>query len=156
MALAAPAGTFFDYAPLHLITTGTLASFGAIAPSSAFDYRRFRPNMVIEVDGDSGYIENGWPGRRISIGEEVVLEIIDPTPRCVVTTLAQPGLPHDREILRTIAAHGSAISRTAAPGARLSAVAGVYATTLRGGGVGARARCEVRSAEEGGELRRDV
>lgn len=85
------------------------------------------------LGGDADFVENGWLGRRLAVGEEVRLEAMDPTPRCVVTTLAQGGLPRDPGILRTVAHHGRAASVTLAPGVVLPAVAGLYAAVLREG-----------------------
>lgn len=130
LALAAPAGTFFDHAPLHLLTTATLARFGQLYPAGRFDTRRFRPNLVIECAAERpDFVENGWIGQELRIGT-ARLAIIDPTPRCLVTTLPQAGLPHDPEILRTVHRHNSAASATVAPGIVLTTVAGVYATVL--------------------------
>jgi MOSC domain-containing protein YiiM len=41
----------------------------------------------------------------VAIGEEVVLRITIPCPRCVNMILPQSDLPHDPGILRTIAEH---------------------------------------------------
>jgi uncharacterized protein YcbX len=46
--------------------------------------------------------ENEWIGKRITIGNEVVLEIKRACPRCVMTTLEQKDLPKDINILKTI------------------------------------------------------
>ena len=54
-------------------------------------------------DDGAEFAENKWPGRRMHIGEEVVLEITGPCPRRVMTTLSQGDLPKDREISRTAA-----------------------------------------------------
>ena len=48
------------------------------------DPRRFR--MLIELEGDEPYEEDGWSGRRIRVGEAVIL-VGDRMPRCVLTTL---------------------------------------------------------------------
>lgn len=136
LALAAPAGTFFDYAPLHLLTTATLAALGQIYPAGQFDPRRFRPNLLITPAEDaSGFVEQAWLGYRLILGATVHLQLIDPCPRCVVTTLAQGELPHDPQILRTLSAHTTGVSRTLAPGAVFPAVAGIYGRALQGGPV---------------------
>lgn len=136
MALAAPAGTFFDYGVLHLLTTATLQRLRELYPGGRFEPRRFRPNLVVAMaDGEADFVENGWPGRRVRVGAEVRLEAIDPAPRCVVTTLPQGGLPRDPAILHTLARHSRAPSATLAPGVALPAVAGIYASVLRGGGI---------------------
>jgi hypothetical protein len=128
----APPGTFFDYAPLHLMTTATLAHLRALNPQGQEDARRFRPNLVIEVPGaTSGFVEDEWVGRTLSIGDEVRLRVTSPVPRCVVPTLAQADLAQDIGILRAIAQH----NRPPVPaldGARQPCL-GIYATVERGG-----------------------
>ena len=128
------AGRFSDYAALHLIATATLARLAELRPESAFDVRRFRPNMIIaSPEGDRGFVENGWVGRELAIGEQVRLRISDPAPRCSVPTLAQEGLRKDPHVLRTIVEH----NRVAVPAleGELLPCAGVYAFVIRGGTV---------------------
>ncbi|HEY7343894.1 MAG TPA: MOSC N-terminal beta barrel domain-containing protein [Ktedonobacterales bacterium] len=128
----APEGTFFDYAPLHLMTTATLAQLQALYPRGQIDPRRFRPNLVIETpDGTRGFAENEWVGRTLAISAEVRLRVTDPSPRCVVPTLLQGELAEDIGILRAVAEH----NRPAVPaldGKRLPSL-GVYASVERGG-----------------------
>lgn len=96
-----PSGTFFDLAPVHLVTTATINRLRELAPQSRFEVRRFRPNLVVESPtGASGFVENDWIGRTLAIGDEVRLNITGPCPRCVMTTLAQGDLPKDPGILR--------------------------------------------------------
>ena len=104
LAGAAPPGTFFDYACVHLIATSTIDHLQEAYPQGRFDVRRFRPNVLIRSQGEP-YIENSWAGRTLAIGNEVVLRVSIPCPRCVNTTLPQGNLPHDPGILRTIAQH---------------------------------------------------
>jgi uncharacterized protein YcbX len=97
---AMPAETFFDCGPIHIISTATLKKLAGQRPKSRFEVRRFRPDLPIETD-NQGFVENSWIGRTLSIGNEVRLLITGNTPRCVMTTLAQNGLPKDLDILRT-------------------------------------------------------
>lgn len=137
MALAAPAGTFFDVAALHVLTTATLDRLRDLHPSGSPDARRFRPNIVVAPAADErDFIENRWLGRPLAIGAEVRLQVIDPCPRCVMTTLSQGDLPRDPGILRALAQHNQAASMTVAPGVVFRAVAGIYAAVLRGGTIG--------------------
>lgn len=134
MGLAAPVGTFFDYAVLHILTTATLDQAQELYPAGRFEVRRFRPNIVVApAEGQRGFVENAWIGHTLLIGAELRLRLIDPCPRCVVTTLAQADLPHDPGILRTLGRHNAAASATLAPGVVFPAIAGIYASVLRGG-----------------------
>lgn len=118
---AAP-GTFFDFAPVHLITTSTLDALGGM------EAVRYRPNLVIGGAAE-GFPENGWVGRELGVGEEVVLEVIVVSPRCVVPTLAHGDLPKDREALRRPADH----NRVAVFDLGELPCAGAYAKVLRPG-----------------------
>jgi uncharacterized protein len=103
MAMAAPPGTFFDLASLHLLTTSTLASLRAAHPDGDFDVRRYRPNVVVATSG-GGFVENDWVGRAVTLGSAGAATAISmATMRCVMTTMAQPGLVRDLSLLQTIA-----------------------------------------------------
>ncbi len=105
--LDCPPGTFFDDAPVHALTTASLRAAAALAPQLHWDARRFRPNIVVEVAED-GFVEDGWVGRRLRVGE-VEFEVARTTGRCIVTTHGQgPGrdgsavLPVERDVLRRL------------------------------------------------------
>lgn len=90
-----PPGRFVDEAPVHLLTTASLQQW---------DARRFRPNVVIEVDDDAAFVEDGWVGRRVRIGE-VELEVIKRTSRCAMVSRAQPGgIRRDLDVIHTLRA----------------------------------------------------
>jgi uncharacterized protein YcbX len=96
-----PAGTFFDCAVVHLVTTATLDRLRAETPASRFEVRRFRPNFVIQTpEGSDGFVENTWIGQTLALGG-AQLRIDGPCPRCVMTTLPQSDLPKDPGVLRT-------------------------------------------------------
>jgi uncharacterized protein len=116
-----PAGTFFDLAVVHLLTTATIERLRALYPEGRFEVRRFRPNIVVATGPEAqGFVENDWIGHTIAIGDEVRLQITGPCPRCVMTTLPQGDLPKDAGILRTAAQHNQAN-------------VGVYADVIAGG-----------------------
>ena len=96
-------GAYHDLAPIHLITTGTLAHLRLVAPDSDWDARRFRPNLVLD-DGPDGepFAEDELLGARLQAPSGLELTVGLPTPRCVVPTRAQDGLPADPAILRTL------------------------------------------------------
>jgi uncharacterized protein YcbX len=99
---AAPPGTFFDVASVHLITTATLGRIQSAYPQGRIDVRRFRPNIVVTTDAEP-FAENAWAGRRFAIGDETVLKGFMPTPRCVNATIPQADLPRDGGILKALA-----------------------------------------------------
>jgi uncharacterized protein YcbX len=105
-----------DAGALHIVTTASLRWLRERVPS--VDVRRFRPNVVVEVEG-TGLLERDWVGRKVTLGD-VELTITEATERCVMTTLAQAELPKDPAILRAIAQEASACF-------------GVYATVVRPG-----------------------
>ena len=102
-----PAGTFYDLAVVHLLTTATLDRLRELYPAGRFEARRFRPNIVIST-AEPGFVENDWLGRTVTVGETVRLRITRPCSRCVMTTLAQGDLPKDPGILRTAAQNNAA------------------------------------------------
>ena len=102
IASAAPAGGFFDFAPLHLMTSASLDATRAAAPAASIEAERYRPNIVIETPSSQMFAENQWVGRRLRIGAHVSIEVIAPTPRCAVPMLAQGSLPHSREAVAVV------------------------------------------------------
>lgn len=98
-----PEDTFFDIAMVHIITTSTIETLRKLTPESRIEPRRFRPNLILDVPDAEGFIEQQWVGKILSIGDDIQLKIIQPTQRCVMTTLAQGDLPRDPNVLRTLA-----------------------------------------------------
>jgi uncharacterized protein len=118
-----PARTFFDAAPVHVLTTATTDRLRELYPEGRFEARRFRPNLVVEPSQRTkDFVEDGWVGRTLRVGEEVRLKVSRPCGRCVMTTLAQGDLPSDLGVLRTAARYNKA-------------VVGVYASVEHGGSI---------------------
>jgi len=121
-------GRHHDAAPLHLVTTATLAALhsdedGAPGEHDALDPLRLRPNLVIATgDGTTGFAEDAWIGATVRIGG-ALLRATETTGRCVMTTRAQADeLPRDTTVLKRI-------------GARNGADAGIYLAVLEPGRV---------------------
>jgi uncharacterized protein YcbX len=104
LAAGAPPGAFFDYGCVHLVATTTMDHLQRTYPQGRFDVRRFRPNIVVASPAEP-FLENSWVGRTLAIGDEVVLRVTIPCPRCVTITLPQGDLPQDAGILPTVAQH---------------------------------------------------
>lgn len=107
----------FDDAPLHAVTTADLADLQASRDDAApADPRRFRPNLVVEAEAPLA------PASRYLIGEDATVATTGPTARCVMTTMAQPGLAFVPGILRHLEE-------------RYDGCFGVYATVERPGDI---------------------
>jgi uncharacterized protein len=118
-----PPQTFFDIAVIHLLTTSTINRLRELYPEGRFEIRRFRPNIVVELaSGEKDFIENLWIGKKLAIGEDIILRINGPCTRCVMITLPQGDLPKDLGILHTVARYNQVN-------------VGVYASVLQGGTV---------------------
>lgn len=126
----APPGTFFDLTTLHVLTTATLRRLAELEPAADFDVRRYRPNVLVEVDG-ADFVENGWAGTTLCLGPTAEARVDLPTMRCVMTTLARDGLAADRASLQAVARH----NRVEIPGMGTWACAGIYASVTAVGGV---------------------
>jgi uncharacterized protein len=99
-----PVGAFFDVFPLSVLTTSALAQLAGVQPQSRFDQRRFRMNVIVKTE-QRGFVENDWVGHKLGLGEDARIDVALLDPRCVMTTLAQDGLPRDTDILRTLVRH---------------------------------------------------
>jgi uncharacterized protein len=116
-----PPRTFFDIAVIHILTTSTINRLRELYPEGRFEVRRFRPNIVIDsASVEKDFIENSWIGKKIGIGQDIVLRVTGPCTRCVMITLPQGDLPRDSGILKTVARFNQVNT-------------GVYASVLRSG-----------------------
>ena len=112
-------GTFLDSAPVHVLTTASLATMGAVQTESVWDVRRFRPNLLIDTDGIGGFVEDEWIGRAVAFGSSAaVLSVGGACGRCAMPNRAQPAvvggsadrpaLPRDIGVFRALTAeHGN-------------------------------------------------
>jgi len=101
---ASPEGTFFDFAPVHLITTSALERIAGLSPRGTVELERYRPNIVIRTTAP-GFAENDWAGCDLRIGSDLTVRVIARTPRCAIPTLEHGGLPRDGAALRVLADH---------------------------------------------------
>ncbi len=98
-----PPGRFVDALPLLILTTASLRQGRALHPDGAWETRRFRPNIVVDVE-DDGWVEDAWCGRTLRIGTASV-QPAAPCERCTMVTRPQPGLDRDLDIFKTLARH---------------------------------------------------
>jgi len=97
-----PPGTYFDAFPLLLLSEASLAAMGERAPESAFDVRRFRPNLVVGgTEPGDPFPEHAWAGRRLALGDAVLRATVE-CPRCVMVTHGFDDLPKDPGVMRSL------------------------------------------------------
>ncbi len=95
----APAGAA-DLECSVLVTT--VASHADVeAALGPVDLRRLRTNLHLELDADA-YAEAGWEVRELVVGD-VVLQLLHPCQRCVITTYEPGGTVRDKRLLRWLA-----------------------------------------------------
>ena len=94
---------YFDVTPIHVLTSASLEVMRRLNSGADWDVRRFRPNFFVETEpGIEGLIEFDWNGRTLRLGDvELYCEM--PCERCAMANHAQPDLPKDDSVLRTIA-----------------------------------------------------
>jgi uncharacterized protein len=131
MALGTDAVRFVDVAGLHVMTTATLQQLEETGTGSTADPHRFRPNLVL----DTGHVppsfrEDAWVGQVLQVGDTARIRLTTKAPRCVMTTVEQPGLAHDAGILRA-----AATNRYRFEGIGTLACAGAYAEVVEPGPV---------------------
>ncbi len=129
LGAASQEGTFFDFAPVHLLTTSTLDRIAALSPRGVVEPERYRPNIVVRTTA-AGFVENDWVGRNLLIGNDLALRVLVCTPRCAVPTLAHGDLARDGGALRVLAEHNRVVPVEALGP---QPCAGVYARVLRPG-----------------------
>lgn len=95
-------GTFFDFAAVHVIASSTLDFLRQELSANEADALRFRANVVIDTPNAPPFVENSWTNKGLLVGG-VVLGIITPAPRCVMTTLSHgESLPAAPSLLRAL------------------------------------------------------
>ena len=103
---ATPPGVYVDAFPLHLLSRNALAWLAARSALDT-DVRRFRPNLLVEVDGaGNSAAEDHWLGARLGIGE-TLLRVDSRTVRCAMPGRPQPlhGLAEQPALVRALVEH---------------------------------------------------
>jgi uncharacterized protein YcbX len=101
-----PQGRFVDARPLLVLTTASLRQGRTLHPDGVWATRRFRPNIVIDVDGD-GWVEDGWCGRTVRVGTATLRPAVR-CERCTMVTRPQPDLDRDLGVFKVLARHHGA------------------------------------------------
>jgi uncharacterized protein len=89
-----------DDGPVTLMSEASLRALAAEFSGTVPDPRRFRMNIT--VTGADPWAEHGWSGQQVTIGD-VTLRVLEPVPRCVVTTRNPESGATDARILHALA-----------------------------------------------------
>jgi uncharacterized protein len=89
-----------DDRPVTLMSGASLHALAAEFSGTPVDPRRFR--MTITVAGADPWAEHGWSGQQVTVGD-VGLGVLEPVPRCVVTTRNPESGATDARILHALA-----------------------------------------------------
>ncbi len=98
--------SFVDASAVHIIINQSMAHLASLLGDARLGVERFRPNVVLDAYDDTGsgeFADLAWKDLDVKIGD-VRLRIGDATPRCVMTTLAQPGYEQAKGVLQVLAA----------------------------------------------------
>ena len=131
-----PRGRYVDLFAIHFVTTATLRAARARHPELDWDVRRFRPNLVLDIDVD----ERALFGATLRIGDAVVRVPEQLAERCVMVTRAQPTTPRSaalgvqRGLLRALARDAGQPDAALTAGSAIAQL-GAYAEVVTAGTV---------------------
>ena len=82
-----------------------VATMAASRPDSEWSIARFRPTVLVEIDGadDGTFPDDEWVGTKVTVGTALV-DVFCPTPRCAMPGRAQAvnGLERDKRVLQAL------------------------------------------------------
>lgn len=112
----------FDEAPVSLISLATMAGIGREA-GLELDRRRFRANIVLETERSEPFLEDGWVGGMLVLGDNArgpAVSVTQCDPRCAMLNFDPDTAAQDARVMKAVV--------------RLNQNnAGVYATVVRSG-----------------------
>ena len=91
----------FDDSALHLVTTSSLRTLAAEAGGEV-NVRRLRANVLVDTGDAEGWPEDGWLGHDLALGDELVLRITEPMPRCVMVDMDHRGVDGGPRVLKPL------------------------------------------------------
>jgi uncharacterized protein YcbX len=93
-----------DASPIHIVSTASLEAVGEWIGGEEVDRRRFRANLIVEMNDARPFAEAAWVGASIAIGDDgPVLQVVARTERCAVTTFDPDTLTRDNRVLAGLA-----------------------------------------------------
>jgi uncharacterized protein YcbX len=91
-----------DCRPVSLISSSTIRQIESEL-GIPLDPRRFRANVYFDfTNGDGGFAEDAFVGRRLRIGSQATVMVLERDPRCRLISLDPETGEHNAEILRKV------------------------------------------------------
>ncbi|WP_349408900.1 MOSC domain-containing protein [Pseudalkalibacillus sp. SCS-8] len=87
--------------PLLIATTASLKKVKELTDRDQLDMLRFRPNLILDVDGDTPFLEESWIGKEL-IMNDVVLHIKKACERCSYVNVDSETKEVDPNVLKTV------------------------------------------------------
>jgi len=111
----------YDVAPISLISRQTISQIAKESETEE-DPLRFRPNLLIDLEGGEAFDELNWVGRILRVGDAARIAITEVDQRCMMISLDPASAKPSPAVLRCVAQQHKKC-------------AGVYATVLTTGEV---------------------
>ena len=90
-----------DCRPVSLISSDTIRQIGTEVGAD-MDQRRFRANLYVDLNDGGPFAEDAFAGRRLQIGDRVVLAVLSRDPRCKMISIDPDSGSEDSAIFRTV------------------------------------------------------
>lgn len=88
---------------IQFVTDASITELEKIWGNNEVDSRRFRPNLVLSLVDQVPFIEEEWLGKRMRIGENVILLIKRPCKRCSIINIHPENTKRDPSLLKKVA-----------------------------------------------------
>ncbi|MCM3409720.1 MOSC domain-containing protein [Metabacillus litoralis] len=88
---------------IQLVTDASLNRLKEIWGKTNVEHRRFRPNLLIDLNEKIPFIEEEWFNRQIKIGNEVEIKLKRHCERCMIITVNPENAEKDATLLKTVA-----------------------------------------------------
>jgi len=111
----------YDVAPISMISRQTISQIAKESETEE-DPLRFRPNLLVDLEGGEAFDELNWVGRIVRVGDAARIAITQVDQRCMIITLDPASAKPSPGVLRCVAQQHEQC-------------AGVYATVLTPGEV---------------------
>jgi uncharacterized protein len=111
----------FDVANVSLISEQTVQRIGEESQTEANPWR-FRPNLLVDLEGGAAFDELNWVGRVLRLGDKARISVTEVDKRCVTITLDPTNSEPAPQVLKCVVQQHNKC-------------AGVYATVLTPGEV---------------------